>query len=163
VGRYSEFESLRKSGIRHADVTGYTYSREDVSAKSLADGYSQMLGTIFARELKPMEVELVVAQVGEVPPDDEIYRLSFDGSITGEGDFAVLGGDADRVNSALERAFSEVTGLGDSLGLCKQALEAGGNGTLGAADFEVALLDRTGTGRVFRRLGEAEVGGHLSG
>ena len=64
AGKYSEFENLRKAGIRHADLKGFMYSREDVTARSLANGYSQSLGTIFSQELKPLEVEILVVQVG---------------------------------------------------------------------------------------------------
>jgi proteasome alpha subunit len=163
AGQYSEFESLRKAGVRHADLTGYAYSREDVTAKSLANGYSQMLGQIFAHEMKPMEVELLVAQVADATEDDEIYRISFDGSIAAEGDFAVVGGDSDRVVAFLARHFSGVGALGPSLALCKQALEEGGNGTLGAADLEVALIDRSVRGRAFRRLPTQQVESLLAG
>ncbi|MDH4228426.1 MAG: proteasome subunit alpha [Nitrospirota bacterium] len=162
AGRFSEFESLRKAGIRHADVTGYSYSREDVTAKSLANGYSHMLGEVFAHEVKPMEVELVVAEVGASPENDTIYRVSFDGNIIGEGDYAVVGGDADRVRVALDRDFSRVADVRASLSLCREVLGssgagAGANGRLSAADFEVALLDRALRGRTFRRLSTTEV------
>lgn len=163
AGRYSEFEALRKAGVRHADVTGYSYSREDVTAKSLANGYSQMLGDAFAREMKPMEVELVVAEVSETPENDEIYRISFDGSISGEGGFSVVGGDADRVSGVLAKKHDGVTGKGASLVHCKDALEAGGEGALSAADLEVGLIERGRAGRAFRRLGVAEVSALLSG
>jgi len=163
AGQYSEFEALRKAGVRHADLTGYAYSREDVNAKSLANGYSQMLGQIFAHEMKPMEVELLVAQVADTTEGDEIYRISFDGSIAAEGNFAVVGGDAERVGASLNRHFSSVTGLAPSLALCKQALEDGGNGTLGAGDLEVALIERHAKGRAFRRLDAARVTDLLAG
>jgi len=163
AGQYSEFEALRKSGVRHADLTGYAYSREDVTAKSLANGYSQTLGQIFAHEMKPMEVELLVAQVGPTTDLDEIYRISFDGSITAEGQFAVVGGDADRVTAFLTRQFSGVTDLAASLSLCAQALEEGGNGQLKAPDLEVACIERSVRGRSFRRLDTARVEGLLAG
>lgn len=163
AGQYSEFEALRKAGVRHADLTGFAYSREDVIAKSLANGYSQMLGQIFAHEMKPMEVELLVAQVGDTTEADEIYRISFDGSITAEGQFAVVGGDSDRVSAFLQRQFSAVADLAASLPLCTKALEEGGNGRLKAPDLEVALIDRSARGRAFRRLDVARVEGLLAG
>ena len=163
AGRYSEFESLRKAGVRHADTTGYSYSREDVSAKGLADGYSQMLGNVFAHEMKPMEVDLVVAQVGDSPERDEIYRIAFDGSISGESDYTVVGGDHERVGTQLGRAFSQVVDLAASMRLCRDALESGSNGTLSATDFEVGLLDRDRDGRTFRRLTENQVSELLAG
>jgi proteasome alpha subunit len=163
AGQYSEFESLRKTGVRHADLTGYAYSREDVNAKSLAGGYSQMLGQIFAHEMKPLEVELLVAQVAPETTGDEIYHVSFDGSIIAEGDFAVIGGDAERVAAALFRHFSGVADLAASLDLCRKALEEGGNADLKAADLEVALIARGVPGRAFRRLAAPEVERLLSG
>ena len=35
VGKYNEFENLRIAGVRHADLRGYSYHREDVTAKAL--------------------------------------------------------------------------------------------------------------------------------
>lgn len=163
AGQYSEFEALRKSGVRHADLTGYAYSREDVNAKSLAGGYSQMLGQIFAHEMKPMEVELLVAQVGPTTEGDEIYRISYDGSIIAEGDFAVVGGDVERVVASLARNFTGVGDLSASLALCRTALMDGGNADLKASDLEVALLARAVPGRSFRRLAAPEVERLLSG
>lgn len=155
AGRYSEFEALRKSGVRHADVTGYSYSREDVSAKGLADGYSQMLGGAFAQEVKPLEVELVVAQVGppgSSPQQDEIYRISFDGSIAGEGNYTVVGGDAERVMTALDRDWNGVNDVGPGLVLCSRVLANGDGEKLGAGDLEVGFLERAKLGRTFTRL-----------
>jgi proteasome alpha subunit len=163
AGQYSEFESLRKAGVRHADLTGYAYSREDVNAKSLANGYSQMLGQIFAHEMKPMEVELLVAQVGPTTEGDEIYRISYDGSIMAEGDFAVVGGDVERVLASLSRNFSGVGDLAQSLSLCRTALADGGNPDLKGSDLEVAFLARAVSGRAFRRLAAPEVERLLSG
>lgn len=163
AGRYSEFESLRKAGVRHADVTGYAYSREDVTARSLANGYSQMMGEVFAHEVKPMEVELLVAEAGDAPEHDEIYRISFDGTIVGEGEYSVVGGDAERVHNHLERHFERVQALGPALALCKEALENGCGDSLTAADFEVALIDRKARGRAFRRLAVPEVEALLAG
>ncbi|MDH5527605.1 MAG: proteasome subunit alpha [Nitrospirota bacterium] len=163
AGRYSEFESLRKAGIRHADVTGFSYSREDVTARSLANGYSEMLGNNFAHEMKPMEVELVLAQVGPSPETDEIYRISFDGNIIGEGDFSVVGGNDERVRTALERKVSGTAAVGEAVLMCRDALSEGTNGGLTAGDFEVALLKRGTKGRCFHRLSTDEVAALLAG
>ncbi|MFQ5508711.1 MAG: proteasome subunit alpha [Leptospirillia bacterium] len=163
AGRYSEFESMRKAGVRHADVTGYTYSREDVNARSLANGYSQMLGEVFAHEVKPMEVELAVAQAGDSPDADEIYRISFDGNISSEGAYAVVGGDTEKVLSYLEAHFSEVGDLAASLKLCRDALQEASDDPLTAADFEVGFIERGTTGRAFQRLSTDRVETLLSG
>ena len=102
AGKYSEFENLRKAGIRHADLKGFMYSREDVTARSLANGYSQSLGTIFSQELKPLEVEILVVQVGHNGQANEMYRISFDGSIIDERTFAVIGGKSEAVQALLK-------------------------------------------------------------
>ena len=95
VGRYSEFESLRVAGVRLADVRGYSYNRRDVTGRVIANAYAQTLGEIFTQQTKPFEVELCVAEVGDRPENDQLYRLTFDGSIVDEPDFVVMGGQAD--------------------------------------------------------------------
>ena len=103
AGKYSEFENLRKAGIRHADLRGFMYSREDVTGRSLANGYSQSLGTVFSQEMKPLEVEILVVQAGTNHHPNEIYRISFDGSIIDEKNFAVIGGRSEAVAHSVER------------------------------------------------------------
>jgi proteasome alpha subunit len=95
AGKYSEFENLRKAGIRYADLKGYAYGREDVTAKSLANAYSQSIGSTFSQEIKPLEVEILVVEVGETPTQDELYRIAFDGAIADERGFATIGGQPD--------------------------------------------------------------------
>ena len=107
AGRYSEFENLRKAGIQHADVKGMMYSREDVTARSLANGYSQILGTLFSQEMKPYEVELLLAQVGETPEENELYRITFDGSIIDERKFTAIGGRSEAILTFLRKETSE--------------------------------------------------------
>lgn len=153
AGKYSEFENLRKAGIRHADVKGFMYSREDVTARSLANGYSQSLGTIFSQELKPLEVEILVAQVGEQTDPSEMYRISFDGSIFDERHFSVIGGRAEVLQAFLkERVTSAGLTLKEAFQLSIDALSKGTNQTLDPDGLEVAVLDRTRTGRKFRRM-----------
>jgi proteasome alpha subunit len=158
AGKYSEFENLRKAGIRHADLKGFMYSREDVTARSLANGYSQSLGTIFSQEIKPLEVEILVVQVGVNGHPNEIYRISFDGSIIDEKIFAVIGGRAEAVQAVLKDKISaESAALGSALSLCISALEQTANQKLPPEGLEVALLDRNRLGRKFRRLSVADV------
>jgi proteasome alpha subunit len=153
AGKYSEFENLRKAGIRHADLKGFMYSREDVTGRSLANGYSQSLGTIFSQEMKPLEVEILVVQVGVNSHPNEIYRISFDGSIIDEKNFAVIGGKADAVQAVLkDKSSSQPPALGAALALCISALEQTANLKLPPEGLEVAILDRHRTGRKFRRL-----------
>ncbi|MGH7207294.1 MAG: proteasome subunit alpha [Nitrospiraceae bacterium] len=153
AGKYSEFENLRKAGIRHADLKGYMYSREDVTARSLANGYSQSVGTIFSQELKPLEVEILVAQVGEPGHPNELYRISFDGSIFDERGFAAIGGRFEALQVFLkERYKTEPLTLKAALSLCVAALESVTNQKLPLDGLEIAALDRTRVGRKFRRI-----------
>jgi proteasome alpha subunit len=158
AGKYSEFENLRKAGIRHADLKGFMYSREDVTARSLANGYSQSLGTIFSQELKPLEVEILVVQVGHNGHANEIYRISFDGSIIDEKNFAVIGGKSDAVQAVLkDKGTTQPPTLKTGLSLCVSALEQTSNQKLPVEGLEVAALDRTRDGRKFRRFSPAEI------
>jgi proteasome alpha subunit len=157
AGKYSEFENLRKAGIRHADLKGYMYSREDVTAKSLANAYSQALGTTFSQEVKPLEVEIAVVSVGETGPAGEIYRISFDGSIMDERGFTVIGGRFEAITLFLKDRYKGGLPLSDTLKLCKEAMENVSGQALSIPVMEVAVLDRNRQGRKFRRLTADEV------
>jgi proteasome alpha subunit len=153
AGRYSEFENLRKAGIQHADVKGMMYSREDVTARSLANGYSQILGTLFSQEMKPYEVELLLAQVGETPERNELYRISFDGSIVDERKFTAIGGRSEAILTLLRKESPEMCpSLKEALTLCQHAFERDADPKSNLEGLEVALLDRTRKGRKFRRV-----------
>lgn len=152
AGKYSEFENLRKAGIRHADIKGFSYSRADVTAKSLANAYSQTLGTIFSQEMKPLEVEILVAEVNDLPGANEIYRIMYDGSICDEKGFTVIGGRADAVKIYLKERFNAGLSLKDALKLSIEALETTINQKLALENLEVAVLDRSRNGRKFRRI-----------
>lgn len=172
VGKYNEFESLRQAGVRYADVRGYSYDREDVTARGLASVYAQSLGAVFTAEQKPFEVELAVAEVGASQEEDHLYRLTFDGSIADEHSFVVMGGQAEKVSSAIEGgwrstlSFSEavrlaLTGLAPAPGPEEEAK------ALPARALEVAVLDRLsesarGTRRAFRRLNDADINALLA-
>ncbi|HEX9284326.1 MAG TPA: proteasome subunit alpha [Nitrospirales bacterium] len=157
AGKYNEFEMLRKAGIRHADLKGYTYSREDVTAKSLANAYSQSIGSLFSVEPKPLEVELLVVEVGQGEKPTEIYRISFDGSIIDERGVAVIGGKSEALMTFLKSRWKAPTvSLRDALKLSVEALETVTNQKLGPEVLEVAVLDRTKPGRTFRRIASAE-------
>ena len=156
VGKYNEFDQLRISGVRAADLKGYSFSREDVDARSLANQYAQILGQVFTHEMKPLEVEILVAEVGADPSEDQLFHLLYDGTVIDEQHFAVLGGDAETVAERVEASTGEVPDLAAALALAVAAL-AGPDRTLVAADLEVALLDRAAARRCFRRLGDDEV------
>jgi proteasome alpha subunit len=155
VGRYNEFENLRKAGVRYADMTGFAYDRADVTARGLANWYAQVLGTFFTDSPKPYEVEIVVAEVGKTEEDDEIYRITFDGSVADEHGFVVMGGQADQVAGVLKEQYTDGMTLAAAFNLAIAALAGPGNGDraeLTAAQLEVALLDRGRPHRAFRRL-----------
>ncbi|HEX3622220.1 MAG TPA: proteasome subunit alpha [Acidimicrobiales bacterium] len=156
VGKFSEFDSLRTSGVRLADVKGYTYSREDVDARSLANAYAQLLGQVFTHEMKPMEVEILVAEVGTDPGSDQLFRISYEGTIVDEDRSTVLGGDADTVNERLKANLADTMDMGAALRAAVGAL-AGPERTLTAGNLEVAVLSRTTARRAFRRIPEAEL------
>ncbi len=156
AGKYSEFESLRKAGIRHADLKGYLYSREDVDARSLANAYSQMLGTLFSQEAKPFEVEILVVEVGTSSKASEIYRISFDGSIFDEKGFTVIGGKADTLYTYLKAHYQRQP-LKGALALCIKTLSEGNRQEPQIEGLEVAVLERQRPGRAFRRLTAAEL------
>jgi len=158
AGKYSEFENLRKAGIRHADLKGFMYSREDVTGRSLANGYSQSIGTVFSQEMKPLEVEILVVQVGLNSHPNEIYRISFDGSIIDEKNFAVIGGKSEAVQAVLkEKSSGQAPSLKAALNLCVSALEQTANQKLPSEGLEAAVLERNRTGRKFRRLSVGDV------
>lgn len=152
VGKYSEFENLRKAGIRHADLKGFMYSREDVTGRSLANAYSQLLGAAFSQEMKPLEVEIVLADLGEDGRADEIYRISYDGSITDEPLLAAVGGRADQLGALLKERIREPVPLATGLDLVKRGFQEISETSIPLEQMEVALLDRTATGRTFTRL-----------
>jgi proteasome alpha subunit len=166
VGRFNEFDSLRRGGIQYADTRGYAYDRRDVSGRQLANVYAQTLGTIFTEQAKPYEVELCVAEVahhGEIKAP-EIYRITYDGSIADEPDFVVMGGTTEPIANALKETYSANAELEEAIRIAVGALQAGiastaGNATpatepraLGPATLEVAILDANRPRRAFRRI-----------
>jgi proteasome alpha subunit len=155
VGRYNEFESLRVAGIRYADLRGYSYDRTDVTARALANTYAQTLGAVFTQESKPFEIEIVVAEVGLTPDGDQIFRLTYDGSVADEQGFVVMGGASEKAEERLSTTWRPGLPLGETLRLAVDVLAAGDTGErreIGAAQLEVAVLDRDRTRRTFRRV-----------
>jgi proteasome alpha subunit len=151
VGKYNEFDQLRIAGVRAADLKGYAYSREDVDARSLANNYAQILGQVFTHEMKPMEVEILVAEVGAGPADDQLFHILYDGTVMDEDRFSVLGGEAEAIAARMEEGWAEALDLRGALAAAVGAL-AGPDRALGADDLEVAVLERTAERRAFRRI-----------
>jgi proteasome alpha subunit len=157
VGRYNEFENLRTAGVRMADLKGYSYDRRDVNGRAIANAYAHALGAIFTEQVKAYEVEVCVAEVGITPEKDELYRITYDGSVQDEPGVMAMGGQAEAISGALKEAYRAGQSLGEALRLAVKALgSVGGEGgqarTLGADQLEVAVLDRERTGRTFRRI-----------
>ena len=169
VGKFSEFDQLRKIGVRFADTKGYTYSREDVRAKGLANAYSQAIGEAFTRDFKPLEIEVILVEVGDPRfvghEHNSIYRVKFDGFISAHKGFCVIGGSVEDVHSVLEESYNDDMPLGEAAALGRRALESGSNGasSLGVNDLEVTLLDRERVGRKFVRLSADQVQDMLDG
>jgi proteasome alpha subunit len=156
VGRYNEFDTLRTGGIRYADLRGFSYDRRDVSGRALANLYSATLGAIFTQEQKPYEVEICVAEVGQTPAEDQLYRLTYDGSVNDFPDFVVMGGQAEAIGTLLRASYTREAPLADAVGVAVHALAGvGGDGgqprEIPAAQLEVAVLDRRRPKRTFRR------------
>ncbi|MBA2639848.1 MAG: proteasome subunit alpha [Nocardioidaceae bacterium] len=161
VGRYNEFENLRIAGVRLADLRGYSYDRRDVTGRGLANAYAQTLGAIFSSGAeKPYEVEIFVAEVAALPPDDQVYRLTYDGSVADEHGYAVMGGATEQVIAHLKEHYSEGLSLTGAVRLAVDALghDSEAPRTIVADHVEAAVLDRTRAQlRKFRRLAEREV------
>ena len=162
VGRYSEFEDLRISGVRLADLRGYAYGREDVTAKTIANAYAQALSVIFTQQLKPYEVEILVGQVGDGTGHNELYHLLFDGSVTDERGYVAMGGRSEELTSQLKDRYRESATLEESVGMAASALAAVEETQVDVANLEAAVLDRTRGRRKFHRLTDQELDGMVS-
>ena len=166
VGKYNEFESLRVAGVRLADMRGYAYARSDVTVRSLANAYAQSLGTIFTEGQKPLEVEIVVAEVGATPDLDQMYRLTFDGSVADEQNYVSMGGSSESVLASLQNSWRSGMDFDAGLRVAVQALSTEDSEatprTLMPSQLEVAYLDRTKPGRAFQRVSSESLAGILA-
>jgi proteasome alpha subunit len=161
VGKYNEFDQLRIAGVRHADLKGYAYSREDVDARSLANQYAQILGQIFTHEMKPLEVEILVAEISEDGTCDQLFQIRYDGTVMDETRFVVVGGESEAVSERLQARWTPGMDLATVLAAAVSAL-AGPERSLGAEDLEVAVLTRSGGRRAFRRIEDGELAALLA-
>lgn len=161
VGKYNEFDQLRMLGVRQADLTGFQYARRDVEARSLVNQYAQAIGHEFTSGAKPLEVEILVAEVGDEPSGDRLFHVTFEGTVLDEQGVAVIGGDADAVLARLQAAKPADDSLGSTLRAAVSAL-AGPDRSLGSADLEAAVLVRNGRRRRFERLTVEHVADLLS-
>ena len=160
VGKFNEFDQLRVAGVRHADLKGFEYSRDDVDARSLANQYAQHLGQVFTHEMKPMEVELLVAEVGATPEDDRLFHILYDGTMMDENGYSVLGGDAESVAERVQEVLGTDLDVAQALAAAVHGLSSPDH-LLEPEELEVATLDRNGRRRAFRRWSEAEIAAAL--
>jgi proteasome alpha subunit len=156
VGRYNEFDQLRVAGIRAADLKGYQYSRDDVDARSLANQFAQILGNIFTHEMKPLEVEILVAEVGTEPAGDQMFHILYDGTVMDQRDTAVLGGDAEAIGTRLREGFQDGLDLAGAVRLGTSSL-GGPDRQIPVTELEVAVLARGNGRRCFKRIDDAAV------
>ena len=160
VGKYSEFDQLRIAGVRHADLKGYSFSRDDVDALWLANQYAQILGQYFTHEMKPLEIEMIVAEVGEESASDQLFHLLYDGTVMDTRGFVVIGGEADAIRGRMEEGWSQEMALSVAVSVSVSAL-AGPDRTLVPDDLEVAVLSRENGRRAFGRLEGGDLAGLL--
>ncbi|MGA1060772.1 MAG: proteasome subunit alpha [Ilumatobacteraceae bacterium] len=159
VGKYNEFDQLRVAGIRQAELTGYQYSRDDVDARTLANDYAQLLGNSFTHGMKPMEVEILVAEVGlNGGGDDQIFHIMYDGTVVAHVDACALGGDSEAIAARLTEGFTDGADLASAVKFGAKAI-AGADRVVGPSDLEVAVLEPGNGRRCFRRLVADEVTG----
>ncbi|WP_436970977.1 proteasome subunit alpha [Micromonospora coxensis] len=168
VGRYNEFENLRRAGVRMADLNGLSYDRRDVTGRALANAFAQTLGAIFTEQSKPFEVEICVAQVGATSEEDELYRITYDGSVNDEPGRMAMGGQAEAITNVLKSDHRPDMTLSEAVQVAVRALgSVGGEGgaarTIAANQLEVAVLDRARVGRTFRRITGAALTALLDG
>ena len=160
VGKYNEFDQLRIAGVRHADLKGYSFSREDVDARWLANQYAQILGQYFTHEMKPLEVELLVAEMSPEVGDDRLFHLLYDGTVMDTTSHVVIGGEAEAIGARLDESWSAGLQLREAVQVAVGAL-AGPDRELAPDDLEVAVLARDGERRAFRRIEGDDLGGLL--
>ncbi|MBJ7361810.1 MAG: proteasome subunit alpha [Ilumatobacteraceae bacterium] len=161
VGKYNEFDQLRRFGVRNADVRGYQYSRDDVEARSLANEYAQILGQTFTHDVKPYEVEILLVEVGADQNSDQLFHIMYDGTLMDERGLGVLGGDAEAIGGRLRETWSPGDVLDVAVRKCVAAL-AGPDRTLQADGLEVAILSRSIERRCFKRFDDQEIDAFLS-
>jgi proteasome alpha subunit len=157
VGRFNEFETLRVAGVRYADLRGYSYARADVTGKGLANAYSQTLGQIFSHEVKPYEVDIVVAEVGLSSSEDHLFHIQFDGTLRDAEGLAVLGADEETIADSMVDKHGPDVPVQVALGAACAAIEEASGYPIDTNSWETGLLDRTAERRTFRRLTVAEI------
>ena len=162
VGRFNEFEMLRVAGIRYADLKGYSYERDDVTAKGLANAYAQTLGQIFTHEMKPYEIEVMIAEIGSDPSETSIYRIQFDGTLRDVKGFGAMGAEEEALSERLAAGLEGLPDLSGAVRLAAETIEGVLEAEISHEDWEAAVLDRNLGRRKFRRLTADDIGAHRS-
>jgi proteasome alpha subunit len=157
VGRFNEFETLRVAGVRYADLKGFSYARSDVTGRGLANAYSQTLGQIFSHEVKPYEVDIIVAEVGATRDDDTLFRIQFDGTLRTAEAVAVLGAEEDEITEELLSARTDAMGLDNAIAAACAAIQSASDHDIGDDEWEAGFLDRGAERRAFRRVSREEI------
>jgi proteasome alpha subunit len=157
VGKYNEFEALRVAGVRHADLKGYAYARTDVTAMGLANAYAQALGQMFTQEVKPYEVEIMVAEVGYTQEENLLFRITYDGTLFAEDQLSAIGGQEEQLTAVLRERFKPDAPLGDAVDWAVEAFQTVNGRTFEPHEWEAAVVDRTLGRRTFRRLSKDEM------
>ena len=160
VGKYNEFDQLRVAGVRAADLKGYQFSRLDVDARGLANQYAQILGQTFTHEMKPLEVEILVAEVGLTPDRDQLFHIMYDGTVIDEHRFTVLGGDMDAIRGRLSERFVAGSTIQNAVKIAHHALSLV-DSSINSSELEVAVLTRNSSRRCFDRLSEDTIAQYL--
>jgi proteasome alpha subunit len=156
VGKYNEFDLLRQAGVRAADLTGLQYSRRDVDGRGLANQYAQIIGQSFTHESKPLEVEILIAEIGHEKETDRLFHITFDGTVIDENVFCILGGDSDAVQQRLQTSVDPNASLQQAIRDAAAAL-AGPDRPTSTDELEVAILVRGDQRRCFSRLNHQQV------
>lgn len=161
VGRFNEFETLRVAGVRYADLKGYSYARADVTGKGLANAYSQTLGQIFTHEVKPYEVEIVVAELGQTHEVDRLFRIRFDGTLQDAGPIAVIGAEEEGITESITAQYKSDLSLSEALVLATGAVATNIGREIDPTAWEAGFLDRDRQRRTFVRLSPEDVEARL--
>lgn len=161
VGKYNEFDQLRVAGVRFADLKGYQFSRADVDARGLANQYAQVISQAFTHEVKPLEVEILVAELGWMPGDDQLFHIMYDGTVIDERRFCAIGGDAEAIRGRLDERYRPGAALEDAVKAAVESLESSDR-RISHVELEVAVLRRDGDRRCFRRVEPGSIAQFLS-
>jgi proteasome alpha subunit len=114
------------------------------------------MGQAFTHESKPLEVEILIAEVGVDASKDRLFHITYDGTVVDESKSCILGGDTESISGRLQPTINPNASLAEAVRIATAAL-AGPDRTLTAPDLEVATLTRGDHRRCFSRVEDAAV------